>query len=60
MDWLVPRMPHFMVPRYVEFVERMPMTPSQKVEKYKLVADGLGPTAWDREVAGYKVERQPK
>ena len=57
MDWLQPRMPFFMLPRYIEFVEDMPRTPSAKIEKYKLVEAGLSDTAWDREKAGYRIER---
>ncbi len=57
MDWLQPRMPHFMMPRYVEFVDDMPRTPSAKIEKYKLVEAGLGPSTWDREAEGYRLER---
>jgi crotonobetaine/carnitine-CoA ligase len=45
-----------MVPRYLEFVSEMPRTPSNKVEKYKLIADGLAPHAWDRERAGYTLK----
>lgn len=58
MDWLQPRMPHFMMPRYIEFVADMPRTPSAKIEKYKLVEAGLGRDAWDREKAGYRLERK--
>ncbi len=57
MDWLQPRMPHFMMPRYIEFVDDMPRTPSAKIEKYKLVEAGLGPSTWDREAEGYRLER---
>lgn len=57
MDWLQPRMPFFMLPRYIEFVEDMPRTPSAKIEKYKLVEAGLSAEAWDREKAGYRIER---
>ena len=59
MDWLQPRMPFFMLPRYIEFVDDMPRTPSAKVEKYKLVEAGLSSAAWDREKAGYRIERSP-
>lgn len=47
--WLEARMPKFMLPRYVEFMTTLPRNPTSKVEKYKLVAQGLGPGAWDRE-----------
>ena len=60
LDWLQPRMPHFMLPRYVEFVADMPRTPSAKIEKYKLVAQGLSEAAWDRETAGYRLARPAK
>jgi crotonobetaine/carnitine-CoA ligase len=57
MDWLQPRMPYFMLPRYIEFVDDMPRTPSAKIEKYKLVEAGLSGAAWDREKAGYRIAR---
>jgi crotonobetaine/carnitine-CoA ligase len=39
--WLAERLPRFMVPRYIERREGLPRTPSQRVEKYKLAADGV-------------------
>ncbi|MEP7205658.1 MAG: AMP-binding protein [Casimicrobiaceae bacterium] len=57
MDWLQPRMPFYMLPRYLEFVADMPRTPSAKIEKYKLIEAGLSPSTWDREAAGYRIER---
>jgi carnitine-CoA ligase len=39
----------FAVPRYVRVMAELPMTPSQRVEKYKLRADGVTPDTWDRE-----------
>ncbi len=52
-----PRMPYFAVPRYVEFVESLPKTPSEKVQKGKLREAGITENTWDREKAGYKVKR---
>lgn len=49
------RLPRFMVPRYVEFVEALPRTPTDKVAKYRLKErgeHGLTPTTWDRDAAG--------
>lgn len=46
------RLPRFMVPRYVEFVDALPRTPTDKVAKYQLraVGDrGLTATTWDQE-----------
>jgi carnitine-CoA ligase len=39
----------FAVPRYVRVLDALPLTPSQRVEKYKLRADGVPPGTWDRE-----------
>ncbi|MBX3481994.1 AMP-binding protein [Phenylobacterium sp.] len=55
--WLIPRMPRFMVPRYVEFIDALPLTPTQKVRKKVLRESGVGPQAWDREAAGIEVPR---
>jgi len=54
--YLAERMPYFMVPRYVEFVDDMPRTPTNKIRKGELRAAGLG-RAWDREAAGIVVSR---
>jgi carnitine-CoA ligase len=39
--WLREQLPRYMVPRYLEARPDLPRTPSQRVEKYKLAADGL-------------------
>lgn len=43
------RMAYFMVPRYVEFVDALPRTPTEKVEKYVLREAGFTQSTWDRE-----------
>jgi crotonobetaine/carnitine-CoA ligase len=40
-EWLRAQLPRYMVPRYLEARTELPRTPSQRVEKYKLAADGL-------------------
>jgi crotonobetaine/carnitine-CoA ligase len=40
--WLRENLPRYMVPRYLEARADLPRTPSQRVEKYKLAAEGLG------------------
>ena len=55
--WLIPRMPRFMVPRYVEFLDALPLTPTQKIQKRLLRETGAGPGVWDREAAGIVVPR---
>ena len=51
------RMPYFAVPRYVEFVESLPKTPNEKIQKAKLRESGITPDTWDREKVGYQVKR---
>ncbi|MGA1317119.1 MAG: AMP-binding protein [Rubrivivax sp.] len=42
-------MARFMVPRYIRFVAALPKTPTDKVEKFRLVQQGVTPDTWDRE-----------
>jgi carnitine-CoA ligase len=58
IEFLRPRMAHFMVPRYVRVVEALPRTPTAKIEKIKLRAEGLTADTWDRESAGIVVKRE--
>jgi crotonobetaine/carnitine-CoA ligase len=58
LDYCQPRMPYFAVPRYLEFVDKLPTTESGKVTKYKLRERGITEATWDREKAGYKVARK--
>jgi alpha-methylacyl-CoA racemase len=46
--FLQPRMAAFMIPRYVRIVAELPLTPSQKIEKHVLRAEGLTADTWDR------------
>lgn len=57
VEFLIGRVPHFCVPRYVHFVEDFPRTPTGKIRKRDLRE--LGDVAWDREVAGIVVRRPP-
>ena len=44
-------MARFMVPRYIRFMDSLPKTPTDKVEKFKLQSAGVTADTWDREVA---------
>jgi crotonobetaine/carnitine-CoA ligase len=44
--FLAERLPRFMVPRYVDVRAEMPKTPSTRVQKYRLSAEGAA-GAWD-------------
>jgi len=50
-------MAYFMIPRYVEFVSSLPKNPSQRIEKYKLRANAISESVWDREKAGITLSR---
>ena len=41
--------PYFFVPRYVEVLDALPMTPTNKVQKFKLRERGNTSATWDRE-----------
>ena len=58
LDFCVPRMPYFAVPRYIDFIKEIPKTPSSKIQKNKLRERGLSSDSWDREAAGYKLTRK--
>jgi crotonobetaine/carnitine-CoA ligase len=58
LDYCQPRMPYFAVPRFLEFVDALPVTENGKVTKYKLRERGVTAASWDREKAGYKVLRK--
>ena len=58
IEFLRPRMAHFMVPRYVRVVDALPRTPTAKIEKVKLRAQGLTSDTWDRESAGIVIKRE--
>jgi crotonobetaine/carnitine-CoA ligase len=55
--WLIPRMPRFMIPRFVEFVDALPRTPTLKVQKAELRGRPLDASVWDRERAGLELPR---
>jgi crotonobetaine/carnitine-CoA ligase len=57
LDFCSTRMPYFAVPRFIEFLNEIPKTPSSKIQKNKLRERGLGEATWDREAVGYKVKR---
>lgn len=49
--------PYFLVPRYIELVEQLPYTPTNKIEKYKLRGRGVGPATWDRTRDDFELKR---
>jgi crotonobetaine/carnitine-CoA ligase len=55
--WMAERMPYFMVPRYIRFVDELPKTPTERVQKVKLREEGITADTFDREAAGITIKR---
>jgi crotonobetaine/carnitine-CoA ligase len=52
LAWLEPRMPHYMLPRYVDVVDDLPRNATTgRIRKHELRASGIGPGTWDREAS---------
>ena len=49
--------PYYFVPRYLEFVESLPYTPTNKVQKFKLRELGVKADCWDLKQSSYQVKR---
>ena len=49
--------PYFFVPRYIQFVDSLPYTPTNKVQKFQLRERGVTATTWDARVAGFRAQR---
>ncbi len=59
LDYLQPRMAHFMLPRYVRVLDTLPRTPTNKVQKHQLRDEGVTDDTWDRDAAGLHIRREP-
>jgi crotonobetaine/carnitine-CoA ligase len=47
--WCEPRLPKFMVPRYIEFMEKLPKSASEKMQRVALKEQGITANTWDRQ-----------
>ena len=56
IEYLAPRMAHFMVPRYIRIMAPLPKTPTEKIQKAMLRQAGLTADTWDREAAGIRLK----
>ncbi|WP_052369566.1 AMP-binding protein [Paraburkholderia caledonica] len=52
---LAGKLPHFMLPRFIEFITSIPRTPTQKVKKSALRSRARSDAAWDRKAAGIRL-----
>jgi crotonobetaine/carnitine-CoA ligase len=57
-EYLAPRMPRHMVPRFIEIVDELPRTPSFKIKKADLRTAGITQHTWDREQAGLRLRAE--
>jgi carnitine-CoA ligase len=57
LDHCTGRMAHYAIPRYVEFVEQLPKTGTERIQYAALKERGITSETWDREQAGYKVSK---
>lgn len=58
--WLANEMPYFMIPRYIRFVDELPKTPTERVQKNKLREvgnNGVTDDTFDAEKSGVKVTK---
>jgi crotonobetaine/carnitine-CoA ligase len=49
--------PHYFVPRYINFVNALPYTPTNKVQKFRLREKGLDEETWDRKTSTFEIQR---
>ncbi|MFT5014842.1 MAG: crotonobetaine/carnitine-CoA ligase, partial [Dinoroseobacter sp.] len=56
-DFINDNAPHYFVPRYLEFVESLPYTPTNKVQKFKLRDQGVNGQTWDLKTSDYVVRK---
>lgn len=57
VEFLVPRLAYFMIPRYVRVVAEIPKTETNKPRKVVFRDAGITPDTWDREAAGLHLRR---
>jgi crotonobetaine/carnitine-CoA ligase len=58
IEYLVPRLAYFMIPRYVRVVREIPKTETNKARKVVFREQGITADTWDRERAGLQLRRE--
>ncbi len=58
LDFCQGKMAHFMIPRFVDFVEDLPKNEVHRVMKHFLKERGVSETTYDREKEGYVVKKE--
>ena len=57
LDFCQGKMAYFMIPRYIDFVEKLPKSEVHRIMKRFLKERGVSPTTYDREKTGYVIKR---
>jgi crotonobetaine/carnitine-CoA ligase len=57
LDFCQGKMAYFMIPRYIDFVEKLPKSEVHRIMKRFLKERGVTETTYDREKAGYEIKR---
>jgi crotonobetaine/carnitine-CoA ligase len=56
-EFCQPQLAYFAVPRFIEFVDELPITENGKVQKFKLRDRGVTARTWDRDASGLQIKR---
>ena len=56
--WALENLPHFAVPRFIEFRTALPKSPTGRVQKFVLREDGCTSATWDAKKAGIVAKRR--
>jgi crotonobetaine/carnitine-CoA ligase len=56
--WAQEQLPYFAVPRFIEFRATLPKTPTGRVQKSELRAEGRTAATWDAHAAGLEIRRR--
>lgn len=57
IDFCQGKMAHHAIPRYIEFVDELPKTATQRIEYQSLREQGITPQTWDRIKANYIIDK---
>ncbi len=57
IEYLIPLMPHYMVPRFVRVLDQLPKTPTNKLMKFAIRDEGITDDTWDAEAVGIRLKK---
>jgi crotonobetaine/carnitine-CoA ligase len=57
LDFCQDKMANFMIPRFIDFVEKLPKSEVHRIMKRFLKDRGVTETTYDREKAGYQIPK---